>query len=110
MSPPLLVPPLFGPVSTNNPTSAISVTMPAPSSRVSHRHAAQRAEVEAAWPLVPSLQVAGSTWAFTLAIPAMCLVAAWLDQPESYGDWRRLYQQHLLISDPPSLGRLILGR
>jgi UDP-N-acetylglucosamine:LPS N-acetylglucosamine transferase len=38
------------------------------------------------------------------------LVAAWLDQPKSYGDWRRLYQQHLLISDPPSLGRLILGR
>lgn len=38
------------------------------------------------------------------------LVAAWLDQPERYDDWRRLYQQHLLISDPPPLGRLLLGR
>ena len=37
------------------------------------------------------------------------LVAAWLNQPERYGDWRRLYQQHLLTSDLPSLGRLILG-
>jgi UDP-N-acetylglucosamine:LPS N-acetylglucosamine transferase len=37
------------------------------------------------------------------------LVAGWLDQPESYGYWRRLYQQHLLNSDPPSLWRLILG-
>jgi len=38
------------------------------------------------------------------------LVAAWLDRPETYGDWRRLYQQHQLLSDPPSLGRLLLGR
>ena len=37
------------------------------------------------------------------------LVAGWLDQPESYTDWHRLYQQHLLNSDPPSLWRLILG-
>lgn len=37
------------------------------------------------------------------------LVAAWLDRPETYGDWRRRYQQHLLTSDLPSLGRLILG-
>lgn len=38
------------------------------------------------------------------------LVAAWLNRPETYGDWRRLYQQHQLLSDPPSLGRLLLGR
>ena len=38
------------------------------------------------------------------------LVAAWLDRPETYGDWRGLYQQHQLLSDPPSLGRLLLGR
>ena len=37
------------------------------------------------------------------------LVAAWLDRPETYGDWRRRYQQQLLTSDPPSLGRLLLG-
>ena len=37
------------------------------------------------------------------------LVAAWLNQPERYGDWRRLYQQHSLTSDLPSLEGLILG-
>lgn len=37
------------------------------------------------------------------------LVAAWLDRPETYGDWRRRYQQHRLFSDPHSLERLLLG-
>ena len=36
------------------------------------------------------------------------LVAAWLNRPERYANWRNLYQQHLLTSDLLSLGRLIL--